>query len=195
MKILIPVLGFGNSGGYRVLSKLANELIKLGNDVDFLSLVTSGKQYYPTIAKILWADKKGNLVSYNTGSRRKATAFLNQKQLTSALLKLDSGLYNIVIANHSLTTIPIKIAGISSKTLYYVQAYQPDFFRILRGIKNILLEILSALSYKMKLFTVVNAEIYLNYKKLKATRFLYPGIDFNYFYPTKDKINNSIFQA
>ena len=190
MKILIPVLGFGNSGGYRVLSKLADELIKLGNDVDFLSPDTSEKPYYPTIASILWADKKGNLVSNNSEMGKKPSAFLSQKQLTSALLKLDSGLYNVVIANHSLTTIPIKIAGFSSKTLYYVQAYEPDYFRLLPGIKNIFLEVLSALSYKLKLFTVVNAEIYLNYKKLKATRFLYPGIDFNYFYPTESKINN-----
>lgn len=190
MKILIPVLGFGNSGGNRVLSKLADELIKLGYGVQFLSPDTSENPYFPTCATILWADKNGNLMSSHNDSGKKATAISNQKQVLKALLKLDRNSYDLIIANHSLTTIPIKMAGLIHKTLYYVQAYEPDYYHLMPGIKNKILEILSAFSYKMKLFTVVNAEIYLKYKKLESSRVLYPGVDFKNFYPSIKEMKN-----
>jgi len=190
MKILIPVLGFGHSGGNRVLSKLADELIILGHFVEFLSPDTSNIPYFPTSASLLWADKNGNLTPFHITTGKKGTALSNLVRLTKAILKLNKGTYDIIIANHSLTTIPIKIAGLVDKTLYYVQAYEPDYYHLMPGIKNKIFEILSAYSYKMNLFTVVNAEIYLNYKKLKATRVLYPGIDFKKFYPSTKEMKN-----
>ena len=108
MKILIPVLGFGNSGGYRVLSKLADELIKIGHSVDFLSPDTSENPYFPTAASILWADKNGNILSSNNGFTKRANAISNQRQLTKAILKLVLIFYDIIIANHSLTTIQLE---------------------------------------------------------------------------------------
>ncbi len=184
MRILIPVLGFGHFGGFRVLSKIADELIKLGHCVKFLSPDTSKEPYFPTSAAILWVDKNGNVGNFkNTLNRKKATAFSNQKQLTKAFLKLDPSSYDIIIANHSLTTIPIKIAGLAHKTLYYVQGYESDFYKMNKGFKNKILGILSASSYKMNLFTVVNADVYLKFKKLKASRVLYPGVDFSNFFP------------
>ena len=183
MKILIPVLGFGRSGGNRVLSNLADELIKLGHIVKFLSPDTSEKPYFPTTAEILWADKNGNIKTTNIKTK-KASVFSIQKSLTRAFIKLDPESYDVIIANHSFTTIPIKTAGLIRKTLYYVQAYEPDYYRLTPGIKNMIFEFISAFSYKMNLFTIVNAEIYLKYKKIKATRVLYPGVDFNNFYPS-----------
>ncbi|HWH63878.1 MAG TPA: glycosyltransferase family 4 protein [Ginsengibacter sp.] len=188
MRILIPVLGFGQSGGSRVLSKFADELIRLGHCVDFLSPDTSKIPYFPTSASILWVDKKGNLISYRNFGTRKATALSNQKRLLKAFRKLDAKSYDIIIANQSLTTIPVKISGLAPKTLYYVQAYEPDYYHLIPTIKNKILEILSICSYKMNFFTVVNAEIYLKFKKLRASRVLYPGIDFNIFYPIKKEI-------
>lgn len=187
MKILIPVLGFGHFGGYRVLSKLADELIKLGHSVTFINADTSNKPYFPTIAEILSIDKNGDLKPFNSSKPKKATAFSHQKLLTRAFLKLDSKSYDIIIANHSLTTIPIKIAGLAHKTLYYVQAYEPEFYQMKPGFKNKVLQIFSALTYKMNLYTVVNAEVYLKFKKLKASRVLYPGVDFSKFYPSTTK--------
>src|SRR5665647_746703 len=126
MKILIPVLGFGHSGGNRVLSKLADELIILGHFVEFLSPDTSNIPYFPTSASLLWADKNGNLTPSHITTGKKGTALSNLVRLTKAILKLNKGTYDIIIANHSLTTIPIKIAGLVDKTLYYVKAYEPD---------------------------------------------------------------------
>jgi len=67
--------------------------------------------------------------------------------------------------------------------LYYVQGYETDFYNLGGGFKNKILGILSASSYKMNLFTVVNADVYLKFKRLKASRVLYPGVDFDDFFP------------
>lgn len=190
MKILIPILGFGRAGGYRVLSKLANELIYLGHSVEFLSSGNSDNPYFPTFATIKWIDKKGLITENKSKIGKKENAFSIQKNLTKALSKLHKDDYDVIIANHSLTTLPIKKAGLIYKTLYYVQAYEPDLYILSGGLKNKVFAYLSGLSYKMNLFTVVNAELYLKYKKLTASRILYPGIDFNLFYPKEKKLLN-----
>ena len=53
MKIFIPVLGFGNTGGYRVLSELANGLIRKGYDVVFVTSSHNKTPYFPTVATII----------------------------------------------------------------------------------------------------------------------------------------------
>lgn len=183
MKILIPVLGFGQSGGYRVLSKLANELILLGHCVEFLCVDGENDPYFPTLAKINWVDKRGLITTERRKDGKKETAFSIQRKLTKALRKISNNSYDVIIANHSLTTFPIWLAGLRHKTLYYVQAYEPEFYQLPGGLKNKVLARLSEFSYKLNLFTVVNSKIYTQYKKLKASRALYPGIDFELFYP------------
>lgn len=193
MKILIPVLNFGKSGGYRVLAKFADELIQLGHNVDFISPETSARPYYPTKAKILWVDKDGqNIESSENKPILNESGFSIFLTLTKGLRKLPKDSYDIIIANHSLTTFAIKIAGFQHKSVYYVQAYEPELHILLGGLKNKILSHLYSFSYKMNLFTIVNASIYLDYKKLKASRILYPGIDFNLFYPNKENPLNKI---
>lgn len=188
MKILIPVLNFGKSGGYRVLSKIADELGNLGHTVDFMSPEISLLPYYPTFAAIKWIDSDGRIIN-----REKKDPVINEsgisifRILTKGLKKISRDQYDVIIANQSLTTFAIKLAGLTHQTLYYVQAYEPDIYIILGGFKNWLLCQITKFSYKMKLFTVVNADIYLDYKNLKASRVLYPGIDFNNFYYASKK--------
>ena len=186
MKILIPVLGFSRAGGYRVLAKLADELILLGNNVNFLCPDKSDLPYFPTLAKIFWIDKSGKATSSRDDSGKKENAFSIQQKLFKALKSDLADSYDIIIANHSLTTLPIKRARLLHKTVYYVQAYEPENFED-GGFKNRILRIFSEWSYRMNLFTVVNAEPFRNYKRLQSSRVLYPGIDFNLFYP-KEKI-------
>ena len=143
MKILIPVLGFDRAGGYRVLSKLADELIMLGNEVQFLCPEGSEQPYYPTCATIAWIDEKGFLSNNNNKSGKKNNAFSIQKKLTRALRKIPKNSYDAVIANHALTTLPVKRAGLIPKALYYVQAYEPEYYNS-PGIKN---RILACLLY------------------------------------------------
>ncbi len=189
MKILIPILGFGRAGGYRVLSKLADELILLDHCVEFLCPDENGEPYFPTHATIKWIDENGAITANKQKSGKKENAFSIQQKLTKALSTISKDFYDIIIANHSLTTLPIKRAGLIHKTLYYVQAYEPDFYNLLGGLKNRILAHLSERSYKMNLFTVVNSEIYLKYKKLNSSRILYPGVDFKLFYPKIKELN------
>ncbi len=189
MKILIPVLNFGKAGGYRVLSKLADELIYLGHSVNFMSPETSTEPYYPTKASVKWIDYNGDIIkdAKKEPALKESGLSIFQK-LTKGLKKLPKDAYDVIIANHSLTIFPIKKAGLTHKILYYVQAYEPDFYNSPMDLKNRILCQLYSRSYKMNLFTVVNAGIYLNYKKLKASRVLYPGIDFKLFYPKEKNI-------
>ena len=183
MKILIPVLGFGRAGGYRVLSRFADELIALGHGVDILCPEGSESPYFPTQATILRAGIDGIVTP---GEARKAVvenAFSIQRKLSKALKNIPDEAYDIVLANHSLTVNPIISGGWKFKTLYYVQAYEPEMFSIMGGIKNTILGFIARRSYERGLFTVVNAEVYLNYKNLSAKRVLYPGIDMDVFYP------------
>lgn len=183
MNILIPVLGFGNSGGYRVLSNIASELVMLGHQVDFLSPNTSAQPYFPTKAGVLWIRENGRLTLVHDQSSAKSNALSMQLQLTKALRQKTIDNYDIIFANHSLTVLPIKKAGLLNKVVYYVQAYEPGFYQQMGGIKNFILAHFSKKSYQYNLFTIVNAAVYLNYKEIKASRVLYPGIDFNFFYP------------
>jgi len=186
MRIVIPVLNFGKSGGYRVLSKIADELIYLGHTVYFMSPETSAPPYFQTKAGIFWVNKNGEIVepcvSKNIKTDRAFTIFL---KLFRGLKKLNKNSYDVIIANHSLTASIIKFAGLKRKSIYYVQAYEGELVSIAGGLKNKFLGYFYSLSYKMDFFTIVNAEIYLNYKNLKASKLLYPGVDFNLFYPAK----------
>ena len=188
MKILIPVINFGKSGGDRVLSKIADELIRFNHKVDFISSDASNNPYFPTNASIKWINKKGETSKYHIkDDNLKDTAFSIQQKLTSALKKIPEDSYDVILASHSLSTLPINKAGLTHKALYYIQNYDPDSYNTVGGFKNKILAYLSEKSYKMNLFTIVNAEIYLNYKKIKARGVLYPGIDFSLFYPKEEK--------
>ena len=62
MKIIIPLIGtFGKSGGFRVLSQLANHWINDNHEVIFLSYINAEDPYFPTDANILYYDNSGNI--------------------------------------------------------------------------------------------------------------------------------------
>ena len=130
MKILIPVLGFGRAGGYRVLSRFADELIALGHQVDMLCPEGSESPYFPTQATILRAGKKGIITPGRDRNAVVENAFSIQEKLSKALKNISYDAYDIVLANHSLTVNPIISGGWKSKTLYYVQAYEPEMFSL-----------------------------------------------------------------
>lgn len=85
-----------------------------------------------------------------------------------ALVKLKNK-YDLILANHSLTTYPVFLSGKSkSIKVYYIQAYEPEYYSLNKGIKNKILQLLSKLSYKLPLKQIVNAEVYLKYKEINA---------------------------
>ena len=184
MKILIPILGFGKAGGYRVLSNLANEFIKKGHKVDFLVPIFSELPYFPTTANILWVDKKGKIANKNQTDKKRGFIQI-MLCLYRGLHTIKKNKYNAVLVNHSLTVWPVYFSKIKSKIYYYIQAYEPECYAILPGFKNRILEELSKWSYKLKYVKIVNAKLYCNYKSIKTKHVVYPGIDFNIFHPKK----------
>jgi glycosyltransferase involved in cell wall biosynthesis len=195
MKILIPVLSFGRSGGNRVLSRLADELIDLGHEVVFLCPDRNEPPYFPTKAEVRWISDQGLLKPHhNPNFSKPESGYSIQRKLTKALAAIHKSSFDAVIANHSLTVRSIVNTGWKEKTLYYVQAYEPELLQLLGGIKNRTLAFFSARSYQQGLYTVVNADVYLNYKNLRASRTLSPGIDFSCFYPKSlsNRIQNKI---
>lgn len=184
MKIIIPILGFARAGGYRVLSQLANEWIKQGHDVDFLCPDSSDEPYFPTSAGIVWIDDAGNL-SRERGAIEKPSGWYHLKSLYRGL-KVIGKEYGVIFANHSLTAWPVALASCGkAKKIYYVQAYEPEYYTSAKTIKGYLLATLSALSYHLPLERIVNAPLYFRYKNLRATQFVPPGLDLGVFKPAE----------
>ncbi len=180
MNIIIPVFGFGKSGGYRVLSKLADQLIESGFQVSFISSVMSPSPNFPTKAKIIWIDNKGRV---HNKSLEKPGSFLDHViALIKAFQYIKKSRYDLIFLNYSLTAVFLP-KSLIQKSFYYVQAYEPDYFYRLGGIKNYILGKLSEWSYARNIFTIVNSEIFKDFKKLKSSRVLHPGLDFKLFYP------------
>jgi glycosyltransferase involved in cell wall biosynthesis len=184
MKILIPVYNFGRQGGYRVLSQLANHWIESGHQVDFLTTHSSNDPYFPTIAKILYSSLSKN--STDKIKRAKSPLVNKVKNLIELYLGIKRSVdeYDIVLATHSLTTFPIyfsfpKIA----KKVYYIQAYEPEYYSLENSFKGKVLMRLSNLSYKLSFLQIANAPIYLSYKNIKAKQWIPPGLDLKLFTP------------
>ncbi len=177
IKILIPIIGFGNAGGYRVLSELANHWIDIGFIVDFLVEKETGKPYFPTTANIIYYNKKKKIAGFF-----KLNNFLAMYSGMALAISYLKNEYDFILANHSLTTYPVLFSG-KSKSIkaYYIQAYEPEYYSLRRGLKNKILQFLSWLSYKLPLEQITNAEIYIAYNEIYATKWFPPGVDKNIF--------------
>jgi glycosyltransferase involved in cell wall biosynthesis len=188
MKIVIPVMGFGRAGGFRVLSNLANEWIRLGHTVQFLCPAESDDPYFPTTAEIIWLDRQGKRISY-AGPRTHSSRL----RLWHAFRILLGGLKryakntDVVLANHSMTAWPVFFARLNARKCYYIQAYEPEYYSQLPGFHMPVLRALSYGSYKLPLKHIVNAPVYLGYKSLRAKASAPPGIDFTCFYPRQGR--------
>lgn len=189
MKILIPLLGFGRAGGNRVLASFANEWIREGHSVDFLAHETSMLPYFPTDAPIKWTTSLGS-VTDKQGST-KGIGPLNSVPaklfgLYLALNKIGNN-YDIILANHSLTAWPVAFASCKkAKKSYYCQAYEPEYYALEPGLKARVLGWISTQSYNLGIPQICNAPVYIDYKNMRAQKWVPPGIDFNLFQPSTE---------
>lgn len=182
MKIIIPLIGsFAKAGGFRVLSQLANYWIMDGHDVTFLSYINGKDPYFPTTAKILYYDNKGDINTQKDNNHPKALLgmFHLRKALIKALNQLEA---DIVLANHCFTAQPVKKSSIKARKFYYVQAYEPDYYYH-KTIKDFIFKRISKKSYELGLEIIVNASMYKSYKEIKTNRVIYPGLDLDIFKP------------
>jgi len=183
MKILIPVLSFGKSGGFRVLSKLADTWILNGHEVAFITTIANILPYFPTNANIYWVNTNGDCLS------EEHIIDETEYSIVSRWLALYRGLNNlkqerdVILANHSLSVYPIVLSKIKGKRFYYIQAYEPEYYQSFKGFKSKIFSFFSWLSYFFTIKKIVNADLYRNYKNIRSECVVYPGIDFHLFKP------------
>jgi len=188
MKIIIPVLGFGRSGGYRVLSELASAWVRKGHEVTFISGCRSDMPYFPTSADIIWLDEGGKM-QMNSSGQQDISAMGGVKYVAKGMYSLMKGLNrygldcDIVLANQSMTAWPVCFSSVKAGKYYYVQAYEPEYYANMPGIKSVILAMMSLATYVFPLSRIVNAPIYLRHKWLKAEHYVPPGVDFTLFSP------------
>lgn len=180
MKILIPLTSFGNSGGFRVLSELANNWIKTGHSVTFLSHETGIEPYFPTVGKLLWYNNNGEIFEKKGSCKRSRFRLIGVlMSLRKAINKLE---YDVIIANQCFTSFAVEFSKKCDKKFYYIQAYEPEYY-MGNDFQSKFLNLLSKLSYKLSLNKIVNSPLYFNYEEIKANKCVYPGIDFKKFKP------------
>ena len=192
MKIVIPTLGFGRAGGNRVLAELANHWINEGHKVDFLVNESSAMPYFPTNAAIKWATNTGKIISADERKERSPRTFnalINLISLYRALSNIGKQ-YDVVLANHSLTAWPVAFAACgSAKKFHYIQAYEPEYYALEKGLKPRILGWLSTKSYDFDLIQICNAPNYLGYKNIRAKEWVPPGINFDLFFAKSENKN------
>lgn len=174
-RILIPILGFAPQGGYRVLSELANAWIRHGHDCTFLIPATSAQPYFPTNAQILRCDRAGRFSE--TQSEKKPRGLDNILSILAGLKHIGSS-YDVILANHCLTAWPVALTNCGgARKIYYVQAYEPDYYPLLRHpIKHLL----ARASYLFRLCQIANSSTYRGWG-LKPKAVIPPGIDLSIF--------------
>ena len=188
INILIPIIGFGRAGGYRVLSELANYWKRAGNRVVFLVDHRTQPPYFPTDAEIIYFDIDGsvsNVCQIDKTFKVNGNALGIYLGMWRALNKLAAD-FDVLLANHSLTAIPVSLCRAGhAKRFYYVQAYEPEYFELEGGIRARILKKLSWLSYKLPLVQIANAPIYIGYKGIQAKAWIPPGLESTSFYRRK----------
>lgn len=173
MKVAIPVLGFSKSGGERVLSKLASELVKNGHEVFFVVPEHKAVPYYATSATII---KSHQVTKYSKVRNFISSYYYIWKKCRE--IKPDAA-----IANYHLTAYLVLLLGFKIKKIYYIQAYEVVFG------KNILQKLLAYITYFFPLHKVVNNKKLLpsyvnNYKAIVSA-----GMDLNIYTPRKLHLN------
>lgn len=187
MKIIIPlVVNFGSQGGYRVLSQLANNWMKMGHEVNFLVYKDFTKPYFPTQASMIKYNEFGDIVDITEVKNN--LKILGTLQLRWAMRKaLDVLEADVVLATQCFTAGPVWKSKINAKKFYYIQAYEPEFYSG-KKLKDFIYKNLAKNSYNYPLKKIVNSEMYFDYKEIKTNRVVYPGLDFNVFYPKTDAL-------
>lgn len=175
LRILIPVLGFGRTGGNRVLAELANAWIRAGHEVAFACPSTSAPPYFRTEAPIFWLGPGGASADAPVGSGQ--TGLDNVRRVLGGVKRLHPA-FDVVLANHSLTPWSVFLAGVPrAKRFYYIQALESEYYAMER---KPLLWALSSASYAIPFTQIANASIY-RHPFLRPAAILPFGIDLGVF--------------
>lgn len=191
LKIVIPLLGFGRAGGFRVLSELATHWQRFGHEIVFLVDATEGNTtpYFPTEAKIDIVETSG--IKLTKGALQKIERVLRGTWGLAYALSSAYKDWDIILASRDLTAYPVRFCRSVARKYYYIQAYEPDFYdhrysSLVSRIFDAGLQWASRLSYKLQLERIVNSPLYLRYREVEASSWVPPGINPHIFYPARE---------
>lgn len=179
MKIVIPMMGMGRSGGERVLAKLANYLADKGEDVFIIAPETNCSPYYPLDIRVKILKSK-----VKKTKSKIINLIFNIYYLIAKSREVNA---DVALANYFLTAYVVVMLQKKIKKFYYIQAYEVNFN------ENFMLKALAFISYLLPLKKVVNSNLLLpdlinNYEEV-----LPPGIDLDLFNRTyTKKLNGNV---
>jgi glycosyltransferase involved in cell wall biosynthesis len=189
MRIIIPVLGFAAAGGYRVLSELANQWVLQGHDVAFLTAAGEAPPAFPTTAAVLEVSDNGEI---SEPSQQRPPRLLHGLRKLLALYRGLSRIgpgYDVILANHSFTPWAIAAARTgNAKSFYYIQAYEPEYFKLEKQWLNWLV---ARASYFLPLVQLANTRVYNRHAGVKPVAIVPAGIDLGVYHP---KANRRVFE-
>ena len=181
LRILIPILGFGPMGGFRVLAQLANSWVDAGHEVAFLVPETSLPPYHIPNAAILYVDSAGVECVYQKSAeiRRKATGFDNARSIRNALYRIEKD-FDVIFSDNSIAIFAAMLAGVCKNKVYYYnqsdEVITQNFFRV--PFKHIIAR--TALIWSRNIIS--NSP---NYPK-KGVEIIYPGVDCEIFHNNRN---------
>lgn len=186
LDIVIPMLtGINPAGGFRVLANLATEWVRSGHRVRIIAPDWTEPPYFPTEAEIVLF-RGGELAS------RRSLADVDPRErkfyriipAMSAAIGRLAPTADVVLANAYLTAWPVAFASTRALKAYYIQAYETLFVEGTTGVRGSVFKRLAAWSYRLPLFQIVNAPVYLDYPSIRATTWVPPGLDLGLFHPS-----------
>src|SRR5262245_39402737 len=121
--IVIPVARFTRAGGVRVLCRLATEWRHRGIDVSFLVLDGVSRPTFETAGRLIYCHE----LDARLGTAAPGLlAPLREIRSPALGLRRVRDQFDVVLASHAFTALSCCLAGASSKTVYYVQGYDPE---------------------------------------------------------------------
>lgn len=183
MRILIPIISFGKSGGMKVLSNLTNHWVRQGHSVTILTAIDD-VPYYPLLSEVTIVVAKSKCTDLGGG----AWCLFQRLRTLFKYIRKESLQFDAIIANYNLTAYPVAFAS-KTKGFYYIQAYEPEFSDDMGGnfFRRNVLRFLAWFSYFLPLIKIVNSNAYTNYKNIKTNNVVFPGIDFGVYFSRERK--------
>ncbi len=131
--------------------------------------------YHPTEAGICWAPLFGPVTAVNPGAVvRRWQGARNVASVWNGTRRLVQD-YDVVLANHSLTALPIYLASTQLRArFYYIQADEAEYYRDEGAPVK---QALARLSYALPFQQIVNAPIYFDNPVFDTDVFVPPGVD------------------
>jgi glycosyltransferase involved in cell wall biosynthesis len=153
-------------------------MVQAGDSVDFLCPDASPEPYFPTTARML-------RYGFVPTRWRVLNALRRTGSLVVALWRLAPH-YDVVLANQHMTALPAWLTTRArGNGFYYVQAYEPELYG--DSWRMALPRLLARLTYRLGLHRIVNADLYRNYRDLRANDVVEPGLDTSLFNPSNRK--------